>query len=51
MFKEYARAHDPVRGAGMPLISVQVTLKHLLDAFAADVKLHVPMDALNAYTA
>ncbi|KDB09536.1 transcriptional regulator, LysR family [Burkholderia sp. lig30] len=30
---------------------VQVTLKHLLEAFEADQKLHVPMDALDAYIA
>jgi len=28
---------------------VQVTLKHLLEAFEADEKLHVPMDAVEAY--
>lgn len=30
---------------------VQVTLKHLLEAFAADEKLQVPMEVLNAYVA
>ncbi|WP_322047439.1 LysR family transcriptional regulator [Paraburkholderia sp. J67] len=30
---------------------VQVTVKHLLEALAADTKLHVPMDALDAYCA
>ncbi|RQU67951.1 LysR family transcriptional regulator [Burkholderia cenocepacia] len=30
---------------------VQVTVKHLLDALTADSKLHVPMDALDAYAA
>jgi DNA-binding transcriptional LysR family regulator len=30
---------------------VQVTLKHLLEAFPADKKLHVPLDALNPYVA
>nr|WP_257032176.1 LysR family transcriptional regulator [Paraburkholderia bryophila] len=30
---------------------VQVTLKHLLEALAADEKLHVPMDALDVYAA
>ncbi|TAM06493.1 MAG: LysR family transcriptional regulator [Paraburkholderia sp.] len=30
---------------------VQVTVKHLLGAFAADKKLHVPLNALDAYAA